>query len=147
MVGSVLAARVVVSKPLTSLEFRLSLVHALTQPLLATRLGPGRTPSTQETRLMGKHFPYHSELRRRCVVCAYKKTTPRGRTLRGTKTKTWCPKCEQHLCMGKCFELYHTRLHYRLQAGSHWNHNKDARSFWNHLATLQELVSHNKLFD
>ena len=35
----------------------------------------------------------------------------------------------------------------RLQAGSHWNHNKDARSFWNHLATLQELVSHNKLFD
>ena len=50
------------SKPLTSLEFRLSLVHALTQPLLATRLGPGRTPSTQETRLMGKYFPYHSEL-------------------------------------------------------------------------------------
>lgn len=66
------------SKPLTNLEYRLSLVHALTQPLLASRLGPGRTPSSKESRLTGKHFPYHSEVRRRCVVCAYKKQ-PHGK--------------------------------------------------------------------
>ena len=98
-------------KPLTNLQFRLSLVEKLTAPLVGSRKGPGRTP--QQQRLTGKHFPYLSSKRRRCVVCAYKKSSPRGKTQRGTKTKTWCPKCEQHLCMGKCFELYHTRVYYR----------------------------------
>jgi len=32
---------------------------------------------------------------------------------RGTKIMTWCPKCETHLCIGKCFELYHTRVKYK----------------------------------
>ena len=101
------------SKPLPNLQFHMKLVHALTEPLLLSRLEPGRTPTSQEQRLVGKHFPYFSKNKRRCVVCAYRKVTSRGQTRRGTKTKTLCPKCEQHMCMGKCFELYHTRVYYR----------------------------------
>ncbi len=99
-------------KQLTNLQFRLMLVRKLTEPLIGSTMGPA--PSPQLARLTGKHFPYlSSHSRRRCAVCAYKKTTPRGKTRRGTKTKTWCPKCEVHICMGKCFELYHTRTYYR----------------------------------
>ena len=42
----------------------LSIVHAIMQPLLASRLGPGCTPSLKESRLIWKYFPYHSEVRR-----------------------------------------------------------------------------------
>ena len=102
-----------ISKPLTNLQFRLKLVHSLTEPLLGSRLGPGRPPSSSEKRLIGKHFLYRTKVRRRCVVCAYKKASPRGKKLRDKKVMTWCTKCEKHLCVGKCFELYHTRLYYR----------------------------------
>jgi len=42
-----------------------------------------------------------------------REVSPRSKTCKDTKTKIWCPKCEVHICMGKCFELYHTRLYYR----------------------------------
>jgi hypothetical protein len=95
------------SKPITSLKFRLLLVQQLIEPYLSQRRGVGCTP-TREERLFGKHFPYHSVERKRCKVCAYKKVSPRS-----ARTPIWCPKCEVHLCMGRYFELYHTRLYYR----------------------------------
>ena len=62
------------SKPPTNPQYHLSLVHALTQSLLASCLRSDCTPSPNKQRLIGKHFPYTSVVRRR-VVCAYKKTT------------------------------------------------------------------------
>lgn len=102
------------SRPLTRREFRVKIIHALTSHLIGQRESPGGRPhSSQHARLIGKHFPYMSEHKRRCVVCAYKKVSPRSNRYRGTKTKTWCPRCQVNLCLGKCFELYHTRLYYR----------------------------------
>ena len=52
------------SKPLTNRQYHLSLVHGLTQPLLASHLGPCCTLSSNEQRLIGKLFPYTSVVRR-----------------------------------------------------------------------------------
>lgn len=92
-------------------QFRMELAYSLTAQTLALR-HIGRPPGKELSRLSGKHFPYRSDIRRRCVVCAYKLSTPRGKGYRGTKVMTWCPKCEAYLCIGKCFELYHTRVNY-----------------------------------
>lgn len=101
------------SKLLTNLQFRLKLAHSMTEPLVGSRVIPTRAPVSEDKRLMGKHFPYRTGKRRRCVVCAYKKVSPNGSRHRGTKTHIWCPKCEKHMCVGKCFELFHTRTYYR----------------------------------
>ena len=98
---------------LTNLQFRLKLAEAMTESLMTSRVIPTRPPVTTEMRLTGKHFPYRSTHRRRCAVCAYKKSNPNGKSYRGTKTHYWCFKCEKHLCVGKCFELYHSRTYYR----------------------------------
>ena len=65
-------------KPLTILQFRLKLAHAMTEALVGTRVIPSRVPVSDKTRLIGKHFPYHSSNRKRCVVCAYKKVRVRN---------------------------------------------------------------------
>ena len=95
----------------TYYEFRLKLVEALTEPLLEMRRGPGRTPVTSHQRLVGKYFLHHTAVRKRCVVCSARKVTPEGKICKD-KIKTWCPKCEKHLCIGNCFQLYHTRTFY-----------------------------------
>ena len=58
-------------------EFRMELAYSLTAPALAMR-HLGRPPGQGLSRLSGKHFPYRTDVRRRCVVCAYKKSSPRG---------------------------------------------------------------------
>ena len=30
-----------------------------------------------------------------------------------TEVTTYCPKCNQHMCMGTCFEKYHTLVDYK----------------------------------
>lgn len=86
VVGSVLAARVVVSKPLTSLEFRLSLVHALTQPLLATRLGPGRTPSTRD-KVDGETFPISFRTQKAMCRLCVQEDNPTGKNTQRDKNQ------------------------------------------------------------
>ena len=46
---------------MTRVQFRLELAKALTEPMMAIRKGPGRTPSQVLGRLSGKHFPYRSD--------------------------------------------------------------------------------------
>ena len=108
-----LYTNITLAHPFTNFQFRTKLIHALTEPVLQSRMGPGRFPAIVEDRLKGKHFPYYSTERKRCVVCSRKRVAPNSKAKRDTKTKTWCPKCEQHMCMGRCFELYHTRTYYR----------------------------------
>ena len=68
----------------------------------------GRQPVSDDKRLMGKHFAYKSSKRGRHCVCSYK--IPAGGMKRDKKN--YCKKCEVHLCVGMCFELYHTRTAY-----------------------------------
>ena len=57
----------------TQKRFRMELAYTLAAPLIATRMGPGRSPSLNLNRLHGKHFAYIHETRKRCVVWSYKK--------------------------------------------------------------------------
>ena len=96
-------------KSLTNLQFRLKLAHAMTEPLVGSRIIPSRAPVSEEKRLIGKHF--HIVLTRgEDVQCV---RIRKSHQHRGTKTHVWCPKCEKHLCMAKCFELFHTRTYFK----------------------------------
>ena len=59
------------------------------------------------TRLQGKHFPYMQPRRGRCKVCGSSKNT--NGKIKDTKVRSYCPKCNVSLCIGNCFELYHTK--------------------------------------
>ncbi len=100
-------------KTMTRKKFRLELARVLSAPAIALRRGPGRKPSQSLSRLSGKHFPYRSAERKRCAVCAYKRVNPREKRYKDKKIMTWCPKCEAHLCIGQCFQSYHTRVDYK----------------------------------
>ncbi len=78
--------------------FRMKLAYSFTAPALQLRRSLGRPHATALDRLKGKHFIYRSSVRRRCAVCANKKTSSRGKKRRDKKIMTWCPKCEAHLC-------------------------------------------------
>ena len=57
----------------TQKKFRMELAYTLTGPVIASRMGQGRTPTDPTLDcLKGKHFAYFHEKRGRCVVCAYK---------------------------------------------------------------------------
>ena len=97
--------------------FRIELTEELVKPLLHLRasihnpLGPytrGRRPSENLDRLKGKHFPYKASSRKRCVVCYSK-----GSKRKDIKVSSYCPKCNQHMCIGTCFEKYHTLVNYK----------------------------------
>ena len=101
--------------------FRLKLIEELVQPLLDLRASPdcpqylqgtkGRRPgAASEKRLSGKHFAYKSAKRGRCCVCSQKISSTTGK--KDTKTQNFCPKCEVFLCVGQCFEIFHTRTSY-----------------------------------
>lgn len=100
--------------------FCTELIHELVQPLLSLRADPdcpthllyaqGHRPTESEKRLRGKHFPFRPSKHGRCVVC-YNSKTPSGKR-KDTKVVTYCPKCEVHLCIGGCFENFHTKSKY-----------------------------------
>ena len=102
--------------------FRLKLIEELVQPLLDLRASPscpqylqntrGRRPAaTSEMRLSGKHFAYKNAKRGRCCVCSQKISPTTGKR-KDTKTQNFCPKCEAYLCVGQCFEVFHTHTSY-----------------------------------
>ena len=68
--------------------FRLKLVEEMVQPLLTLRSSPicptylhgkERLTTAEDTRLMGKHFPYISAERKRCLVCSKKLSPTTGK--------------------------------------------------------------------
>ena len=68
----------------------------------------GRRPTEGHARLTGKHFLYRTDEGGRCHVCA-KQVKANGKP-KDIKVRLYCPKCEVHLCIGECFEIYHTKL-------------------------------------
>ena len=104
----------------TQKQFRLQLVKELVQPLLSLKSSPncpphlrpiGRLPTMQEPRLVGKHFAYKSTQRKWCTVCSNKPSPTTGKRC-DKKTQNFCPKCQVFLCLGECFEVYHTQTSY-----------------------------------
>lgn len=101
--------------------FRLKLIEELVQPLLDLRASPDCPPYLQdrrtratvstEKRLNGKHFAYKNTKRGRCRVCSQKKSAATGKK-KDTKTQNFCRKCEVFLCLGQCFEDFHTKSTY-----------------------------------
>ena len=104
----------------TQKKSRLDLAENLVQPLLDLMASPtcpaylrttkGRKPVSTAKRLIGKPFAYKSKKRGRCLVCGDHKTSAGKR--KDTKTQNFCPKCDVFLCLGKCFEDYHSRTSY-----------------------------------
>ena len=99
----------------THRQFRILLVEQLTKPLLMARANPDSgVPSSHAgedlTRLKGKHFVYSDTSKQRCVVCYSKKNANKRKD---TKVSTFCPKCEEYMCIGVCFEKYHTQVDYK----------------------------------
>lgn len=100
-------------KLLTNKPFRLELCSML--PLLLACADPSsshiplrsRRLSQGLARLTGKHFIYRVEEQGQCRVCA-KQSKANGKS-RDTKVPTVCQRCHVHLCIGECFELYHTK--------------------------------------
>lgn len=94
----------------THREFLLKLAEQLVQPLLD--LGANPVPSAGSgKRLIGKHFAYKGSKRGRCSVCSHK-IVPGTKKRKDTKTQNFCKKCDVFLCVGVCFERYHTRTEY-----------------------------------
>ncbi len=108
------------SKIQSQRDFRLELVRQLVQPLLNLKASPdcpsilqshkGRKVVSSDKRLLGKHFPRKADQRGRCCVCGKQKSAT-GKRL-DIKTRTYCPKCELFICLGNCFEQYHTKSKY-----------------------------------
>lgn len=105
------------SRKMTQKAFRLKLAYSLTEDLVTQRAnptdnavvpGPGRRPSSLIPRLLGKHFLSNSHVRKRCRVCAKQKNSQTGNS-RDTRTVMRCEKCDVPLCVGECFELWHTK--------------------------------------
>ena len=101
-------------------KFRLQLVKEVVQPLLDLKSSPscpshlhavGSLPITQESCLIEKHYAYKSVKHKRCVVCSNKISSNTGKRC-DKKTQNFCPKCQVFLCLGKCFETYHTQTSY-----------------------------------
>ena len=100
--------------------FRLRLIEELVQPLLDLRSNPDCPPFLQdkrtnvtvstEKRLNGRHFAYKNPKRGRCRVCSWKKNAATGKK-KDTKTQN-CRKCQVFLCVGQCFEDFHTKSSY-----------------------------------
>ena len=95
--------------------FRVKLIEELVQPLLNLRASPDCPPYLQgrhvrastEKRLIGKHFAYKNKRRGRCRVCSHRMSPTTGKK-KDTKTQNFCPKCEVFVCVGECFEIFHT---------------------------------------
>ena len=96
-------------------QFHIKLAEELVQLLLTLsaslqcphylKNSKGRRPTTQVTRLNGKHFPYKRSTRGRWAVCCKQVSPTTGKDI---KTQNFYPKCDTFLCFGTCFERYHT---------------------------------------
>lgn len=107
------------SKRSSHKRFREILLHELVQPFLdkceddrlagryAIKDDPlARRGTTPQARLQGKHYSSIHADRRKCTVCAYKINPNTGKRF-DKKTKTFCAKCDKHMCQ-RCFSHFHT---------------------------------------
>ena len=95
-------------KFVTSLEFRLKVVDGLLEDYERSR-GRVAMQGCDLDRLTGRHFPepIPGKSKPDCIVCSVR---PRHRHQTGTR----CKQCLKPMCAVKCFERFHTLLHYKV---------------------------------
>jgi len=57
------------------------------------------------------HVKVEGTSQRSCHVCAERSKLQTGKTVKKCTTM-YCQKCDVGLCVGQCFEVYHTKLNY-----------------------------------
>ena len=62
-------------------------------------------------RIPATHGKAEGKVQRSCRVCAEKGKRQTGKTVKKFTT-TYCRKCDVGLCIGQCFEVYHSKLKY-----------------------------------
>ena len=62
-------------------------------------------------RIPATHGKPEGKVQRSCRVCAEKGKRQTGKTVKKFTT-TYCRKCDVGLCIGQCFEVYHSKLNY-----------------------------------
>jgi hypothetical protein len=62
-------------------------------------------------RIPATHANVEGTSQRSCRVCAERSTRQTGKTVK-KRTTMYCQKCDIGLCIGQCFEVYHTKLNY-----------------------------------
>ena len=62
-------------------------------------------------RIPATHGKPEGKVQRSCQVCAEKGKRHTGKTVKKFTT-TYCTKCDVGLCIGQCFEVYHSKLNY-----------------------------------
>ena len=103
------------STRIRQLNYRLELSNLLVKPLIDKRnasLHPIIRSPTVPDQLLGKHFIYRSEIRRRCRVCVGKRKRGHRKERADKKSYYFCKKCDVHLCIGDCFMKFHTLVDY-----------------------------------
>jgi hypothetical protein len=85
------------------LDFRIELMHELA----ALRLNDRTAAETGAARGRGvalakDHYPEHSDKKRDCVQCS-------DRAVKRVESRIVCAGCQVHLCIGLCFQAYHSK--------------------------------------
>ena len=109
------------SKKKMSLEIFYEKVAEGLLAIAGTELQVQGQTSSPAGRLLGRdHFLYripatHAKMegtsQRSCRACAEKSKHQTGKTIKKCTTVYW-RKCNVGLCIGQCFEVYHTKLNY-----------------------------------
>jgi hypothetical protein len=62
-------------------------------------------------RILVTHATLEGKSQRSSRLCAEKSKFQTGKTVKKCTT-TYCRKCDVGLCIGQCFEVYHSKLNY-----------------------------------
>ena len=62
-------------------------------------------------KILATHAKVEGTSQRSCCMCAEKSKRQTGKTIKKCTTM-YCQKCDIVLCIGQCFEVYHTKLNY-----------------------------------
>ena len=62
-------------------------------------------------RIPATHAKLEGKSQRSCRVCAEGSKRQTGKSAKKC-TRMYCGKCDVGLCIGQCFEVYHTKLNY-----------------------------------
>ena len=89
----------------TQLQYRQQLMHELVQLFASNRNAIQVSRGANVSVALAKdHYPASSDTERDCIQCSNRHSGYRK------QSRIVCHECNVHLCVGKCFSLYHTRV-------------------------------------
>jgi hypothetical protein len=86
------------------LQFREELMHSLVEQFATDRRAVQASRGANASITLAQdHYVEHSGEERDCIACSHR---PSHRV----RTRSICAKCRVHLCSGKCFKHYHSKV-------------------------------------